>query len=480
MAGYRSHLVKGENLMISRKEMSVPFHWKLLSVILLGIIGLAACQPPAGDDSEFISLEEYLGTVPAAEFNEYVELEDAQVEDSEAFEAMKRHILVMYGDVGSAHSFVSDDQYFDCIRIEEQSSVRLQDLAPEDIDRVGPDITESGDFTGQDPDAGEAKFAPSPLTLGKTDKFGNAIACKEGTIPMRRLVLEEMVRFPSLERFFSKSSDGNDQSPPILREEDPQDPDDESPGHEYSYGYQNVTNYGGNSWLNLWNPIVSDSSDFSLSQHWYTAGEDDEHQTVEGGWQVYENKYSSKNAALFIFYTADNYQSADKKCYNLECAAFVQISPNWYLGGPWTNYSTAAGTQWIFGMQWKLFEDNWWLFLRGSGDYEAVGYYPASAFEDGPITESATTILYGGEVTPLNAGWPEMGSGDFANQGWQEAAYQRTIFYIPRNEDNGVGVWADFSPVETEPGCFTIDYSGAGGSGSWGTHFYFGGPGGAC
>ncbi|MCA9929209.1 MAG: neprosin family prolyl endopeptidase [Anaerolineales bacterium] len=452
-----------------------------LLVLLIFLAGCTGTTPtPTPEPDQFIPLDEYLAVVETATFDEYVELEQAQVENEDAFAAMKEHILTMYEGVESLHSFVSDNQYIDCIRIEDQPGVRLRDLTIDDIDLAGPDLTNSGEFSGKDPDAGEAEFVPSPLTLGEADAFGNKIACEDGTIPMRRITLEEMVRFPNLERFFSKSADGNDRLPPIPPEKEPQDPEDDRPSRQYAYGWQAVTNYGGNSWLNLWNPNVSNSSDFSLSQHWYTAGEDDEHQTVEGGWQVYENKYGSDNAALFIFYTADNYQSANKKCYNLECSAFVQINSNWVLGGTWSNYSTTGGTQWIFGMQWKLYEDNWWLFLRGAGDYEAVGYYPASAFDDGPITESATMILYGGEVTPLDVGWPEMGSGEFAEQGWQRAAYQRTIFYIPRNENNGVGVWADLNPVETAPDCFTIDYTDAADGGSWGTYFFFGGPGGDC
>jgi len=33
-----------------------------------------------------------------------------------------------------------------------------------------------------------------------------------------------------------------------------------------------------------------------------------------------------------------------------------------------------------------------------------------------------------------------MGSDEFASQGWQHAAYQNIIFYIARDENDGVGV----------------------------------------
>ena len=33
-----------------------------------------------------------------------------------------------------------------------------------------------------------------------------------------------------------------------------------------------------------------------------------------------------------------------------------------------------------------------------------------------------------------------MGRGETVDKGWQRTAYQRLVFYLPRNEDEGVGV----------------------------------------
>ena len=127
-------------------------------------------------------------------------------------------------------------------------------------------------------------------------------------------------------------------------------------------------------------------------------------------------------------------------------------------------------------MQWKLFRGNWWLFLKGRGDYEAVGYYPTSIYKGGPLATSATDIKYGGETA--NSGpWPQMGSGQFADQGWQRAAFQKSIFYIPQDEDGGTGVWADLSEFESAPDCYTIDTVPAARGGDWGSYLFFGGPG---
>lgn len=71
-----------------------------------------------------------------------------------------------------------------------------------------------------------------------------------------------------------------------------------------------------------------------------------------------------------------------------------------------------------------------------------------------------------------------MGSGAFANLGWQYAAFQNTIFYIPQDIDDGTGIWAQLGTTdEALASCYTINYVSANSGSSWGTYFYFGGPG---
>jgi hypothetical protein len=67
-----------------------------------------------------------------------------------------------------------------------------------------------------------------------------------------------------------------------------------------------------------------------------------------------------------------------------------------------------------------------------------------------------------------------MGGGAFANTGFAHAAYQRLIFYIDTNE---ASQWASLTTAQPSPSCYTILFTPASG-GSWGSYFYFGGPGG--
>jgi neprosin-like protein len=422
----------------------------------------ATSSPSAG---AFITFDQFLSGIKAAKFADYARLPGAQVKDEQAFEEMRAHILRMYDGVKQVSSFVLDGQYADCITIDSQPSVRQRGLTIETAPTGGTAAEKGG---GVAPGDG-AKDSSSVLTLGLTDAFGNPISCADGTIPMQRITLERLVTFKTLQDFFAKSPDGLGSVPPGEKDV----PDNNSANHRYAHAAQSVTNFGGNSWLNLWNPTAS----FSLSQQWYVGGSGSSTQTVEGGWIVYPNKFGSR-AVLFIFWTADNYGTL--KCWNLECVAFVQTNNHWYLGGPWSNYSTAGGTQWGFEMQWKLYHGNWWLFLKGPGSYEAVGYYPTSQYRGGQLSRSATRIDYGGETFNVGGGaFPPMGSGQFASTGWQQAAFQNTIFYIPRDENDGVGVWASLGRIERSPSCYTINLTPSTSGGSWGTYIFFGGPGGS-
>jgi hypothetical protein len=300
----------------------------------------------------------------------------------------------------------------------------------------------------------------------QVDQFGNSTQCEEHTIPMRRVTLEELSRFQTLEEFFQKAPHGaghlvtTGQAPALA-----------TPTHKYAYTYQLVNNWGGNSSLANWNPTVTTSLGevFSLSQQWYAGGSGSTLQTVEGGWQVFPQKYGTTNAVLFIYWTATGYQGTG--CYNLDCPAFVQTNSNWSLGSRFVYYSTLGGAQASVEMQWRLYAGNWWLYLQG----QAVGYYPGSIYRGGQLTRNATLIEYGGETVGSTV-WPPMGSGHFASAGWQFAAYQRNVFYLSTPSTTQ---WAHLTAAQPSPTCYTVAGPYWSTTSGWGIYFYFGGPGGS-
>jgi hypothetical protein len=372
----------------------------------------------------------------------------------------------MYGGVTVENitSFFFEGQHVDCIAIKEQPTVfqfGIEHIEEPPMHVSSPDSTAANGTTHA-----FAQRADSPLKLGLTDQFGNMISCPEYAIPMSRLTLERLTQFTTLRDFFGKF-------PNKVESRGALEPRDIERPRKYAQSTQIVVNYGGHSFIQLWNPV----GDFSLSQQWYVGGEPAREQTVEGGWIVYPDFFHTTNAVLFIYWTADYYASTG--CYNLVCPGFLQVNHNWYLGGSFTHYSTPASS-WGIMIQWKLVNGNWWLYLRGSGaNYEGVGYYPTSIYNGGQMSRSAERMDYGGEVgRKAGDNWPPMGSGVFSTAGLHAAANQALIYYIPHNENGGVGVWANFLFSLGDPPCYSANDVDSANGGDWGTYMLYGGPGG--
>jgi hypothetical protein len=66
-----------------------------------------------------------------------------------------------------------------------------------------------------------------------------------------------------------------------------------------------------------------------------------------------------------------------------------------------------------------------------------------------------------------------MGSGEFASAGWQQAAYQRNIYYYP---PGGGAQWTNLDVQQPSPACYTLTKGAA--AAPWGIYFFFGGSGG--
>jgi hypothetical protein len=113
--------------------------------------------------------------------------------------------------------------------------------------------------------------------------------------------------------------------------------------------------------------------------------------------------------------------------------------------------------------------------MHGTGGSNAIGYYPDSLFGNGALKSNATEIDYGGETVGTTS-FPPMGSGAFANAGWQHAAYQRTIGYWP--PQGGAMVNANLTTSQGWPRCYTAQTNLY--AAPWYETVWFGGPGGNC
>ena len=375
------------------------------------------------------------------------------------FDAMKAHVLALYEGVEVASSFTdSAGQVFDCVPIDEQPSVKASGAPVASPPSLAGIIGGNSD----EPVPEEPQLPEAPEEF---DRHGNLMRCPPGFVPMRRITLDELTRFQSLDDYFRKTS-----GPPLA----PTAPSaDTSQNHRYAYAHQTIDNLGGHSFLNLRAPSVTGDQIFSLSQHWYSAGTGAGHQTVEVGWQVYPVKYGHSQPVLFIYWTSDNYGPSG--AYNLDKPGFVQTNPAWTIGGALSPVGTPGGQQYEVEIAFYLSGGNWWLYLGGLQAQHAVGYYPATLFGGGAMASNATQALYGGETICGAIGpWPEMGSGAFSGAIWPHAAWHRAIFILPKA---GGAQWASLIGETPSPACYdqrlntyaapwnvTLFYGGIGGS----------------
>jgi Neprosin len=442
-------------------------HFNQYRAVLLGAFGAAmsfgaAVAQEQASTPAFAPFSNFVSELRATTATKMTAQPFAAVKTPVEAEQMRQHLLGLYDGVSVKHSYALSGQTFDCMPINQQPSVRQ--LGIKTIAAPPPKAPALSTPAASSSSLGAVEASQqSPAAV---DAFGNTQRCEAGSFPMRRITLPEISRFKTLQEFFQKGPTGAGQAP--QKRGDAAAPPSIN-GHSYAHEYQYVNNYGGYSVFSLFRPYVTTSWNevFSLSQQWYVGGSGSALQTAEIGIQNFPAKYGSENSALFIYWTADDYNKTG--CYNHDCAAFVQVNNNWHLGGGFNNYSTVGGAQYEVALGFYLYNGNWWM--AAGNDW--VGYYPGSIYNGGQLSRFAQEIDFGGETVGSTI-WPPMGSGQYASAGWTRAAYHRSILY--RNAGN-----SGFSPSLTVsqqwPSCQTASPATWGGA-TWQTYFFFGGPGG--
>jgi hypothetical protein len=136
-------------------------------------------------DGTIIPFWRFIELVRAAEASAYLNRPDSVILDEASFEEMRSYILRYYDQVTPVASFAdAGGSVFDCIAVEQQIALRGQSALVAAPPNPPAGVQASG-------------TAPPPQS-------GNAASAPPGTVPVRRVTLEELMRFPTLAHFLKK------------------------------------------------------------------------------------------------------------------------------------------------------------------------------------------------------------------------------------------------------------------------------------
>lgn len=405
--------------------------------LMLALVSLNGRLHAQSAVPEFVPFSNFVESTKEASASDHMTRAASRVKDAAAFEEMRQHVLTLYQGVQVNHSFVLGSSHFDCVPLAQQPAARTFGI-------TGVPAPPPQSMLARHSAASHATNPPSLQERAKTsDEFGNSVGCEEQTIPMRRVTLEEITHFPTLRDYLAKGpvSAGQAKTPHLPNRTQLVAPpaDDPTLNHRYAIMTQTVDNIGGTSTLNTWSPDVNQAYGevMSLSQEWYVGGSDASTQTAEVGWQVQPGLWGTQDAVLFIYWTANAYDQTDYPrsqgggCYNLTCAGFYQLSNQGFLGAPVTS-SIAGDAQYEISAAYYLYNGDWWLAINGTW----IGFFPGSIYHGGQMTTNAQVIQFGTETYATDGVWPPAGSGEWSNQGWSYAAYQRDLSYFSTSGDS--------------------------------------------
>ncbi|KAK4762852.1 hypothetical protein SAY86_008620 [Trapa natans] len=291
--------------------------------------------------------------------------------------------------------------------------------------------------------------------------------CPEKTIPVRRTKRDDVLRASSVKRYGRKKHRTIPQprsaSPGLVNQN----------GHQHAITYvEGDKYYGAKATINVWEPKIQQSNEFSLSQLWILGGSFGEDlNSIEAGWQVSPDLYGDNNTRLFTYWTSDAYQATG--CYNLLCSGFIQINNEIAMGASISPISAYRSSQYdISILIWKdPSEGHWWM--QFGNDY-VLGYWPSFLFSY--LTDSASMIEWGGEVVNSQPDGEhtstQMGSGHFPEEGFGKASYFRNIQVV--DESNNLKAPKGIGTFTEQSNCYDVQ---TGNNGDWGHYFYYGGPG---
>jgi flagellar biosynthesis regulator FlaF len=256
-----------------------------------------------------------------------------------------------------------------------------------------------------------------------------------GTVPILRKDFSRLSVQRSLKDYLSK--------PRISRKDRPRNAVDvPNPyGYFHAQATQTITSFGGDGYLNVWQPNLESSAYHSIAQVWLV-NTDNQTQTVEAGWIVDPDRYGDQQTHFFTFFTTNNYTKSGNNIggWDTDQKGWVQYASHPYPGALLIGTSQQGGAQYAMPIKYQWYEGNWWFQVVGIW----IGYYPASLFMGNQSTfttlgDHADSVQFGGEVfssdTNPSTTNSQMGSGCFSEGGLGHACFLANLRY--QSDRNG-------------------------------------------
>src|SRR6202045_585426 len=183
---------------ISRTCVRVRKLRKLLNgLAFLPLVALSATSAMAGSAHGQGTYSAFVRQIQEARAADYIGQRGVYVQNAVAFYEMRSYLENYYAGMTASRSFLAGEQMVDCVPLAQHPALRhsraLAAPPPDDYvdDGDSPGITES---------------APNARGEGHGAR-GNVERCASGTIPLRRITLDEMTKFRTLKEFLHKAPD---------------------------------------------------------------------------------------------------------------------------------------------------------------------------------------------------------------------------------------------------------------------------------
>jgi hypothetical protein len=167
---------------------------RIMPLAIMTVLVVAACGQAAGsgtggeargtDAAKVVPFAVFLEGLRSASYADYAGRPGTRVRSRQAFAEMQRFLLARYKDVRVIRSYASGGAVFDCTR---QTGTLAHPPEPTDV---------------------------TAAAAGASEATAQAQICPPGSVPMRRMPLSDLVRFPSLSQYLGKGPGGPGQLPP--------------------------------------------------------------------------------------------------------------------------------------------------------------------------------------------------------------------------------------------------------------------------